>query len=66
MVDNDNLLVNFDGTVVHLADADPADIFIVVDRADQYLRAGIGITDRGGNIIQDRLKQRDHVSVFII
>ena len=34
MVDNDGFLVDFQRTVVHLADADAPDIFVVVNRAD--------------------------------
>ena len=40
MVDEDAVLVYFDGTVVHFADADTAHILVVVDGADQNLGSG--------------------------
>ena len=40
MVDNDNILIDTDHAVIYFADADTADIFVVIDRTDQYLCTG--------------------------
>ena len=60
MVDNDALLPGADRSVVHFADADSADIFIVINGADQHLCARFGISFRSGNIVYYCLKQRLH------
>ena len=54
------LLVDFQRSVIHFSNADPADIFIVVDRTDQHLCAGVGIALGRRNIVDDGLKQRLH------
>ena len=54
------LLVDFNGPVVHFADADPSDVFVVIDRADQHLRAGVRVARRGGDVVDDRLEQGLH------
>ena len=61
MIQKRQLLVDGDGAVLHLADADPAYVFIVIDGADQDLGILIRIAFRRGDIFQDRLKQRLHI-----
>ncbi len=60
MVHDHTLLVDADGSVVHLAHADASDIFIVVDGADQHLRARFRVSLRCRDIIDDGLKERLH------
>ncbi len=62
VVADDDLLVDRDGAVVNLADTNTPYIFIVVDRADQYLCACLGIALRCRDIVKDRLEQRCHVN----
>lgn len=66
MVDDNNILIYTDGTVIDLADSDTSDIFIVINCADQHLCAGIRIALRSRNIIEDRIKQRNHVLARLV
>ena len=61
MVYEDTVLVYFDSTVVHFADADTAHILVVVDGADQNLGSGSLVAFGSGDIVQNGLKQRHHV-----
>ena len=38
MVDDDNLLIDGNLAIIHFADADSADVFVVVDGTDQHLQ----------------------------
>ena len=60
VVDKDNVLADLDAAVADLADADAADIVVVVDRGDQDLGRSVGITDRRRNVLEDRIKQGLH------
>ena len=60
-IDHDNLLIGTDSTVVYLADTDTADIFVVVNCADEYLCAGFRIAFRCRDIVENGLKQRLHI-----
>ena len=60
VVDDHTLLIDSNGTVINLADTDPSDILIVVDRADQHLGSHIGVALGCGNIIDNGFKQRFH------
>ena len=66
MIDDDHFLIDFHTAVVHFADTDASDIFVVVDGADKQLRAGIRISGGGRNVCQDRVKERRHVTAFCI
>ena len=61
MVTDDNFLVYLDCAVVNLADTDTSYIFVVIDGADQYLGACIGISLGSGDIIDNGLKQGFHI-----
>ena len=61
MVYHDTLLVYFNRTIIYLAHADAPNIFIIINRADEYLSSGAFITFRGGNGVQNRLEQRRHI-----
>ena len=60
VVDDDTFLIDTQPSVIDLADTDPADVLIVVDRADQHLSPRLGITLGRGDIIDDGLKKRFH------
>ncbi len=61
VVDNGHFLVDLYAAVVHFSDSDPAYIFVIIDRADQYLRSGFRVAFRGRNIVQNRFKKGGHV-----
>ena len=61
MVHQQNLLIQFQRTVVDFADTDSSHIFIVVDGADQHLNAQVRIAFRCRNILENGLKKRRHV-----
>ncbi len=61
VVDNGHFLVDLYAAVVHFSDSDPAYIFVIIDRADQYLRSGFRVAFRGRNIVQNRFKEGGHV-----
>ena len=46
-----DLLVDLNLPVVHLAHADTAYIFVIVDGADQHLGACVGVALGGGDIV---------------
>ena len=56
-----SVLVDFQGTVFHLADADAAHILVVVDGGDQHLGIGVRIAGGSRDVVDDGLKQRRHV-----
>ena len=66
VVADDDLLIDGDRAIVNLADTDASHILIVVDGADQHLRACLGIALRRGDIVEDRLKQRGHVDACAV
>ena len=61
MVDDHNLLIYSDGAVINLSHADASHIFIVVDGADQNLSPGLRVSLGSRNIVEDGLKQGNHV-----
>ena len=61
MVDDDNFLIDFNGSIVYFAYADSSHILIVVDGTDQHLRASVRVTHRCGNIVKNRFKQWNHI-----
>ena len=66
VVHNNHILVDRDGSVIHFSDTDTTNVFIVIDGADQHLCTCIRITFRSWNVIQDGLKQRNHIFWLII
>ena len=46
-----SFLVYLKDAVVYLSDADAANVFIVVNRADQYLCAGVRVALGSGDIV---------------
>ena len=65
MVHDHDFLVHADLPVVDLADADAADIFVVVDGGDEQLQRGLGIALRRRDRIKDRIQQRAHIHALI-
>ena len=65
MIDQQGILVDPDAAAVDLADADPADIFVVIDGGDQHLERSFRITLRCRDIVEDRLEERGHVRRLI-
>ncbi len=66
VVADDNLLIDPDCAVVYFTDTDTPDIVIIVNGADKYLCACIGITFGSGNVVQNGFKQRRHVGTLRI
>ena len=66
MVHDGHFLVHADGAVVHLADADAAHVFVVVDGADQDLGELVRIPLGRRDVLHDGLKQRLHVHVAVV
>ena len=62
----DDLLADVNLSVLYLPDADPSDIFIVIDRGNEDLRPLLGISFRRGNVIDDRLKKRLQIRALFI
>ena len=62
VVTDDHILIHTDGTVVYLTDTDTSDIFIIIDGTDQYLGSCLGVTFGSGNVVDDGLEQRLHIS----
>ena len=62
----DDLLADVNLSVLYLPDADPSDIFIVIDRGNEDLRPLLGISFRCGNVIDDRLKKRLQIRALFI
>ena len=65
VVNNHNFLVDFDNTVVNLADTDTANIIIVIDCADKYLQRSLRVSFRSRDIFYYSFKKRNHVIRFI-
>ncbi len=61
VVYNDHFLVDLDGAVVHFADSDAANIFVIVDGAHQNLCARVGIALGCGNVLDDGVKEGGHI-----
>ena len=61
-----DLLVLADRAALDAADADPADVVVVVERGDEHLHGSGGIAGRSGNIVDDRLKQRHEVFTHLV
>ena len=64
MIDDDDFLIDFNGPVIHFADADASYIFVVIYRADQYLRARVRITCRRRNMLDDRVEKGRHIATL--
>ena len=60
MVADDDFLVHPDDTVVHFPDADAADVLVVVNGADKDLGAGLRVSFRRGDVVDDGLEQWLH------
>ena len=58
--------VDTDFAVVHFADTDTAHIFVVVDGADEHLCACLRISFGSRDVVQDRLKQGNHVFWLVV
>ena len=66
MVYNNYILVDRNRSVIDFSNTDTANVFIVIDGADQHLCTCIRISFRSRDVIQDGLKQRNHVFRFIV
>jgi len=69
VIANLDLLILLDAAPFNAADGDTADEFIVVDGGNQHLEGCVQVHFRGGDVVQDRLKQglqvgARHVRVF--
>ena len=56
VIDDNDFLIHFDDSVVNLADTDSSDIFVVVDRTDQYLCTGFRVSAWRRDMFQDGIK----------
>ena len=65
-IDNDNILIDLNRSVADFADTDTADIFIIVNGADQSLSRSIRITFRCRDVFNDRFKERLHILAFFV
>jgi hypothetical protein len=45
------------------ADADDADVVVVVEAGDAHLERAVGVDRRRRHVLHDRLEQRGHVAV---
>ena len=66
VVTDDHILIHTDGTVVYLTDTDTSYIFIIIDGTDQYLGSCLGVTFGSGNVVDDGLEQRLHISTHLV
>ena len=66
MVYNNYILVDRNRSVIDFSNTDTANVFIVIDGTDQHLCPCIRISFRSRDVIQDGLKQRNHVFRFIV
>ena len=66
MVHDNCILVQLQGPVRNLSDTDPADKFIVVDRGDQHLGRGIGLSCRRRNVVNNGIKEGRHVLLLVL
>ena len=55
-----------DGSIFNLADTNTANIFIIIDGTDQYLRLSIRISCGSRDMPDDGLEQGPHVSAMFI
>ena len=66
VVDDIGLLIQLQGTVIDLTDADTADELVIIDGGYQHLGIRLRITLRCRDIIEDGLEERLHGSGLII
>ena len=60
VVDDHHVLIDLQAAVVDLADADPADILVIVNGGNQHLGLRFGVALGRGDIVNDRLEQGLH------
>ena len=65
MINHHSVLIDGDGAAGDFSDTDTANIFIIVDGADQNLQRTIFITLRSRNVINNRIEQRLHIFLLI-
>src|SRR5258706_366967 len=61
-----DLLTGLHAAVIDAADADAADVVVVLDRVDLDLEALVGIAVGRGNVLEQRLEDRDDVFAFFL
>ena len=61
-----DLLILTDRAALNSADADPADIFVIVDGGDEHLQRLLGITLRRGDIVDDGIKERIEIHTRLV
>ena len=66
MVDNDDILIYPDCSIVNFSYTDTSHIFIIIDCTDEHLGGGVRISFRGRDVFQNRLEKRDHIFRFVI
>ena len=64
MVDDDNLLIDGNLAIIHFADADSADVFVVINGTDQQLQTSIRVALVSRDVVQDRVEQRLHILIL--
>ena len=64
MIDDDYFLIDFDRSVVYLADADTSYIFIVVDGTDKNLCACVRVACGSRYVLYDCIEERCHILVL--
>ena len=60
MVYDHTVLSCADDSVIHLADTDPADVLVIIDRTDQHLGTRVRISFRRRDIVDDSLEKGFH------
>ena len=66
IVADGDLLIDADGTALDAADADTADIVVIVDRGDEHLHGRRGVALRRGNIVDDGIEQRVEIHARLV
>ena len=66
MVYNNYILVDRNRSVIDFSNTDTANVFIVIDGADQHLCTCIRIPFRCRNVIQNRFEQWHHIFARLI
>ena len=65
MVHQNHILIHTNRTIINLTNTDTANIFVIINGTDQNLKRCILISLRSRNVIDNSLKQRSHIPVFI-
>ena len=66
VLDDEHLVSRGDLAAVEAAGADAADVLAVVDRADLHGDGALGVDLRGGDVLENRVEQGEHVHVAVI